>query len=453
MKIKDIVKATGGKLIKGNPNTPVEKLSIDSRTIPKDALFIAIKGERFDGHDFIKKALKKGAIGVIVSKLSLVTSHQSPVTIQVKDTIKALGDIARHRRVSSKTKVIAITGSNGKTTTKDILASILKKNSTVLSTRNNENNNIGLPLTMLRLKKEKFCVLEMGMNHFGEIEYLTKIALPDIGVITNIGPSHLEYLGSIEDVFKAKCELIENMDKGKILVIGGDDPYLNRIKKSNARVIKFGLRERNDFKATSVRFVKGGWNFDVKGKYNIRLNLLGRHNIYNALAAVAVGEILGLKIKDMQSSIKRFKPVYGRLELKEIKGIRIIDDTYNSNPASLNHAIEALTECETHGKRILVSGDMLELGETSKYFHESVAGVIKDSMIDMLITVGKNSRKTYLAAKKYGIKKDLKHFDKAEEAGRFLKNVTRRGDLVLVKGSRAMKMEGVIGCFTTSSTR
>ena len=454
MKAADILKATGGKLVKGSPDTSIETFSIDSRMLKRGDLFIAIKGNNFDGHDFAGVALKKGAIGVIVSHESRITNHESRLIIQVKNTRRALGAIAHYKRKHSRAKVIAITGSNGKTTTKDMIASILGEKFKVLSTPGTENNSVGVPLTLLRLKDEDFCVLEMGMNDFGEIDYLASIALPEIGVITNIGPSHLEGLKDTDGVFKAKMELLKHMDEGAILIINGDDKYLSTINLKSFRIIRFGLDEANDIYANSIAIEKEMPVFRVNGKYEIRLNLFGRHNIYNALAAVSVAGACGIGEKSIKAALENFKGLYGRLELKEIDGIIIIDDAYNSNPVSLKNALEVLKDFETDGRKILVTGDMLELGKMSKYFHEAIVETIDAAGIDMLITVGEHSYNTFITAKKRGMNKDtLWHFDKPHKAGELLKEIAKRGDTILLKGSRGIKMEEALRCFTTSSTR
>jgi len=454
IKVEDILKAVGGKLISGEPGAPIKGFSIDSRTLNKGDLFIAIKGNRFDGHNFINEALKKGAAGVVISVHSLQPIARTPLVIQVEDTVKALGDIAHYKRMQSKSTIIAITGSNGKTTTKDMTASILKTDFKVLKTRGTENNNIGLPLALLKQEDEKFCVLEMGMNHFGEIDYLTRIAAPEVAVITNIGPCHLEGLGDVEGVFKAKTELLKYMGKGKTLIINGDDLYLSKIDKLPSRIIKFGLGRHNDVRATSVTFKDGMTGFKCNGKYKVQVKALGSHNLYNALAAISVAGLFGIDKKAIQTSLRDFKAPYSRLVLRDVNGIKLIDDAYNSNPISLKSAAEVLANCKVSGRKILVCGDMLELGKMSQYFHEAIAEMVKVFGIDILITVGKHSYKTYLAAKNIGMKKDtLWHFEESNKAGELLKKIADKGDMVLVKGSRGMMMEDAIKCFTTSSTR
>jgi len=454
MRATEILKVLQGRLLNGSPGTPIRGFSIDSRTLKKGDLFIAIKGNRFDGHDFIRDAFKKGASGIVISRNASFVPRPSSFVIKVKDTTKALGDIARYKRMRSKATVIAVTGSTGKTTTKDMISSILKKRFKVLSAKGTENNHIGVPLTLLRLRDERFCVLELGMNHFGEIGYLASIALPDIGIITNIGPCHLQGIGDIEGVFRAKTELLRHMGKGSCLILNGDDTYLSRINSRSLHIVTFGTRAGNDTTAEAVTLGQGWCRFKVDGKYQMRLNLLGEHNVYNALAAVTAARLLKVDRRTIASALAGFKPPSGRLEAKEANGVRIIDDSYNSNPLSLKSALLVLKNYKAGGRKILVNGDMLELGRMSAHFHGSIADMIEESEIDMLITVGRRSRNTYRAAKTKGfIKGSLHHFAKPRDAGRFLKKITGRGDVILIKGSRGIMMEEAVRCFTTSFIR
>lgn len=454
MKAGEILKAAQGRLLNGSSGTPIRGFSIDSRTLKKGELFIAIKGNRFDGHDFLRDAFNKGAAGIAISRDASFAPRPSSFVIKVKDTTKALGDIARYKRMRSRATVIAVTGSTGKTTTKDMISSILKKRGSVLSTKGTENNHIGVPLTLLRLRDERFCVLELGMNHFGEIGYLANIALPDMGIITNIGPCHLQGIGDIEGVFRAKTELLRHMDKGNYLILNGDDTYLSRINSKSLHILTFGTREGNDTTAEAVTLGQGCCRFKVNGKYEVRLNLLGEHNVYNALAAITAAGLLKVSRQTIRNALAEFKPPSGRLEVKKAAGVRIIDDSYNSNPLSLKSALLALKNYKTDGRKILVNGDMLELGGMSAYFHESIADIIEESGVDMLITVGRRSRSTYRAAKARGFAKgSLHHFAKPRDAGHFLKKITGKGDVILIKGSRSIMMEEAVRCFTTSFTR
>jgi UDP-N-acetylmuramoyl-tripeptide--D-alanyl-D-alanine ligase len=455
VKISSILEATGGILIGSVERDSVRSFSTDTRTLKRGDFFIAIKGKRFDGHSFLGEAIRKGASGLIVSKSISGLRGRIPIIIKVKDTLRALGDIARYKRMHSGAFVIAVTGSNGKTTTKEMIAAILKKTHfKALCTKANENNHIGLPLTLLKLKNEDVVVLEMGMNHPGEIDYLSGIARPNVGIITNIGPCHLEYLGSTQDVLKAKLEILKHMTPNSTLIVNNDDEHLSTIKGITVRLATFSVKRKGDYKAESLKPKGRGWNFSLNKKHDIRLNLLGRHNAYNALAAIAAVRILGVGYKRISLALKDFRPPKSRLETRKIKGISIIDDTYNSNPVSLRCAIDALRQETGYGRKILVSGDMLELGRMSRFFHEEIADIVGDSDIDMLITVGRHSHNTYLAAKKKGIKIALlRHYDTPKGAATFLKNIAKRGDLVLIKGSRAIKMEEAFRCFTTSFTR
>jgi UDP-N-acetylmuramoyl-tripeptide--D-alanyl-D-alanine ligase len=440
--VRDIVEATGGKLVKGKPHARIRTFSIDSRTLRRGDFFVAVRGPRFDGHDFIGEAVRKGACGILIDRRPY-TANRAPIIIRVNDTIAALGDTAHYIRMQSKAAIIAVTGSNGKTTTKDMIAAMIQRHSgKVLRSRGNENNVIGLPLTLLRLRGEDACVLEMGMNRFGEIDYLTRIAHPQIAAITNIGPCHLEHLGDVRDVAKAKLEVLAHMNASTSLVINGDDPYLTEITHATSTILRFGFKEHNDFRATAVQWREGGWDFVVNNYYPMRLNLLGRHNVYNALAAIAVARLAGADYTNIAQALRTCTVPHSRLESRRIAGVNVIDDTYNSNPASLKQAVEALQYVPTSGRKILVSGDMLELGKKSDFFHENIADIAAAAEVDILITVGKHSRTTHRAARKQGMKKGtLWHFDQPDEAGRLLKQIMKKGDAVLVKGSRGIAME------------
>jgi len=454
VKLRDILEATGGRLKRGDLKDAVGGFSVDSRTIKGGECFVAVKGERCDGHSFVKEAFKKGAKAAIVSGEIQDTSSGIRNIVQVKNTRHALGGLARMRRESSKVKVIGVTGSNGKTTTKDMITYILNKESKVLSTPGTENNSIGVPLTLLRLKDEEYCVLEMGMNHFGEIDYLGNIVKPEIGIITNIGPSHIEGLGDTDGVFMAKTELLKHMKEGSTLIVNGDDPYLSKIKRHSLKLIRFGLGKDNDIRATKVAAGQKGLSFSINDNYSIHLGLLGRHNIYNALASISCAKALGVDEKVIRSALKEFKGVSSRLELKKLGGVRIMDDVYNANPQSLKVALEALAAYRTKGRKILVSGDMHELGSMSRHFHRLTALMAREFGVDILVTVGERSHDTYLAAKEKGRSQNsLWHFEGPEEAGKFLGRIAEKGDVVLFKGSRAARMEEAIKCFTTSSTR
>jgi len=379
-----------------------------------------------------------------LERKGIASSLKVPSVI-VPDSLRALGDIAQYHRRKFNIPVIGITGSNGKTTVKELVAHILSAKYNTLKNNGTENNLIGLPLTLLRLKKQhEVAVLEMGANHVGEIKRLSYILRPTIGLITNIGPSHLEYFKDLKTVLKAKSEILSNISRHGSIVLNRDDKFLKQLP-CRLNTITFGIRKKSDFQATNITQIDQKLQFDLNGKIRFKLNLAGRHNIYNALASIAVAQHLKVKIETIRKTLAEFKPLPMRMNLDRIKGINIIDDTYNSNPLSTECAIQFLSNFKTRGKKILVAGDMLELGNRAKYFHQRIGKLTADSLINNLITVGELSSETHSTARKFGMKKEtIWRCVSVDNAACILNKITRPGDVVLVKGSRAMGMEKII---------
>lgn len=427
-------------------------ISIDSRTIKKGEIFIAIKGKNFDGHDFVKTAFRKGARRAIVSRRVKLPAKCEGRLRVARDTVRELGEIAKSHRMRFKIPVVAITGSSGKTTAKDMAHAILSARYKVLKNEASKNNLIGLPLTLLKLKrKHQIAVLEMGMNRPGEIARLAEIAAPCIGAITNIGHSHLEGVGTLRDVFAAKAELLRGLSRKDTAILNKDDAYLSDIRGMKCAKVYFGMEKKCSFRAENVSRKSNKWFFSL-GKERFELPLLGKHNIYNALTAIAIARQFSIDFPAIRKRLRQFNQTAPmRLEFKTVRGISILDDSYNSNPSSMRCAIEALCGYDTGGKRIIVSGDMLELGAEEKAMHESAGRSIAKAPIDVLITLGKISRFTNRAARWEGMR-SLYHAKSHKDAADFLTKVTRPGDAVLVKGSRAMEMEKVIKCYTTCFT-
>jgi len=448
-KVNEIIKATRGKLIQGNLQDRLRGISTDSRRLKSQEAFLALRGENFDGHNFIPTALKSGAACVIAKKTAALKIPKGIALVQVKDTTLALGDIARFKRKEFKKPVIAVSGSNGKTTVKDMIAWVLSKDAQVLKNEGTKNNQVGLSQTLIQLKEnDDFAVVEIGTNHFGEMDYLAGIARPNIGVLTNIGPAHLEFLKNLKGVLKEKSVLLNNLVTPAIALLNADDEYLRCLikqKRKDLHIFSYGIKEKSDFSASGIKLENGKVKFKVNRKFSFVLSTLGGHNVYNALAAIAVGRIFGLGSSEIISRLADFEFPRGRLNLVEFKGLKFIDDTYNSNPLSLKSALIALNAMSCKGKKILVMGDMLELGKQKELLHRQVAGSITN-VCDVLVAVGSLSMLTAQAARARGFKnKNIFCCASVEQARDLLFNKIspQARDVILLKGSRLMKMEEV----------
>ncbi len=444
MKVADILKITDGKLLSGAPGQDVDlsTVSTDSREIKKGEFFLALSGPFFCGTDYAAAAFGKGASGALVERPIMAGGKRKPV-ILVKDSTKALQAIAAWHRAKFPIPIVCITGSNGKTTTKDMASHILSAKYNVLKNEGTRNNHIGVPQTLLKLgKSHDVCVLELGTNHKGEIRALAAIARPDIAVITNIGPSHLEFLGDLEGVYNEKRQLLDLLGARGLAVLNGDDEFLLNI--DGPKAVTYGLSASNDLAADILSVDRDRIAFSVNGRAEFRLNLLGTHNVYNALAAIAVASILGVGMKAAREALAGYRPSSMRLGRLTVNGLEIINDSYNSNPLSMRMALEAIRQYPARA-RWVVSGDMLELGSDAPRFHEMVGKLIAASAVEGLVTFGELSKHTLSAAMRGGMDaRSLWHCASHDEIAGILKRVTKEGDIVLVKGSRSMKMESVI---------
>jgi UDP-N-acetylmuramoyl-tripeptide--D-alanyl-D-alanine ligase len=447
--VKEILEATGGNLLQGDPAVQIDSLCTDSRSIKEDDFFVPIIGENFDGHKFIQSALESGALGSLTQYDIPINSEG--IVIRVKDTLKALWDIARYYRSRFDIKVIAVTGSAGKTTTKDMIYEVLSKNFNVLKTQGNFNNHIGLPLTLLNLSKEyQIAVVEMGMNNFGEISNLTKIARPDIGVITNIGTAHIGNLGSRQNILKAKMEILDGMNPDGMMVLNGDDDLLWGLRDSlKVKTLYFGTREGVDIQAQDIKTnesEKSSCKIKFEGaEYNLEIFVPGIHNIYNALSAIAIGLNFGVALEDMIDAIGEFKSGKMRMNvLKLNEDIKIINDTYNANPDSMEAALIALKDMKAK-RRIAVLGDMLELGELSMKLHRELGKKVAQNGMDYLITLGQQAKYIAEGAIEEGMpSKQVIDFREPKEIIDYIQNLLMPGDAALIKGSRGMKMEQIV---------
>ncbi|MDD5496794.1 MAG: UDP-N-acetylmuramoyl-tripeptide--D-alanyl-D-alanine ligase, partial [Candidatus Omnitrophica bacterium] len=433
MKVSELIKITKGTLIAGQLEAKIDlgRVSTDSRSVKKGDFFIALKGPKFDGNAFLGEVFRKGASGALTSEMPWGLSRDKKTIIRSSDTTKAFQDMARFHRQRFKIPVICVTGSNGKTTVKEMAWRILSSRYRVLKNEGTKNNHIGVPQTLLKLDDgHDMAVLELGTNHPGEIGLLSSIARPTAAVITNIGPSHLEFLQDLEGVFNAKKEMLKHLAKRAPLIINGDDPFLSEMRTSRFRILKFGFGASNDYRTGKVSLKRKGLEFRVNDKYDIRLNVLGRHNVLNALAAMAVASCFKIDHKTMKKYLMVYKPVSMRCEIRDVDGLSIIDDAYNSNPLSMDAALEMLKEMPAKS-RWIVSGDMLELGKKARVFHEELGGVIARSGIEGLLTYGKLSRHTSSEAKRQGMAPSrIWHCSSHDEMAGILRRIAIKGDAI-----------------------
>lgn len=430
----------------------VAGISTDSRTINKGEIFVALAGEKFDGHSHVGEALKKGALAVVVQKP--VRGETAAVSITVADTLTALGDLAQALRLRRNLRVVGLTGSNGKTTVKEMLSAILTlKDQALLSTKGNLNNLVGLPLTVFRVTKEsRYAVLEMGMNHFGEIARLTEIAQPDVGLVTSVGPAHLEFFGTVSRVAKAKGELYQGLKESALAVVNCDEPLLMREAKGfKGNKIYFGTGPQAQVKLGRV-ISRGidGQVFTLFGPgaekgCRITIKQLGPHNIHNAVAAAAAALAAGAEWDQIVTGLGRVENYPGRLFPLKIKsGMWILDDSYNANPASVEAGLRVLAGLKNKIKGAIL-GDMLELGQAENSSHRGIGRLAAELNLDFLALVGSRSHQTAVKALKAGMSKSqVAEFETPQEAARWVSETWRRGTAVLVKGSRSMKLEGAV---------
>lgn len=451
MTLKNIAEACGGRLFGGHEELEIAGAVMDSRQIEKDFLFFAIKGERMDGHQFIPQVMEQGAACAVCEK-----APETPAGpyILVQDVPKAMQDIAAFYRRGLSIPVVGITGSVGKTSTKEMIAAVLGEKYRVLKTQGNYNNELGVPLTLLRIRKEhEAAVVEMGINQFGEMHRLSRMAAPDIVVMTNIGDCHLEALGSREGVLKAKSEIFDYLAQDGTVIVNGDDELLSTITEVNKKAtVTFGKNKNNQYYAAEV-LSKGVFGTSAaihlpSGNFSIEIPLPGEHMVYNALAAAAVGEALGLTKEEIAAGIASVKPTAGRSNLIKCKDKVIIDDCYNANPVSMCAALDLLAMADT--RKVAILGDMFELGENAEKLHGGVGRHAAERGIDVILCVGELSKhmaecaRGSMAESTVPGNSEVRWYPTKEILLQDLDNLIRPGDTVLVKASHGMGFAEIV---------
>jgi UDP-N-acetylmuramoyl-tripeptide--D-alanyl-D-alanine ligase len=450
LSIFQFAKLAGATVSSGDGQVFVDRISTDSRTLKRGELFVALHGENFDGHNFVEAAAKAGAVGAIVDFNWKGKVPEPFKLIRVKDTLQAYQKLAANYRKSLSLKVVAITGSNGKTSTKDFAASVLARRFCVTKTEGNFNNHIGLPRTILEATSEdEVAVWEIGMNHPGEVAVLAKLAAPDVAVITNIGLAHIEFMGSRDKIANEKGALVETVDAEGTVILNADDPFTKSISvRARARVILAGTAA-GTIRASEITQSGSGTDFTIlEGAHRCRAQLPvpGLHMVQNAMLAVAVGRVFGLSLEDCAAGLVAAPLTKARLQIKEIGGVQFIDDSYNANPDSMRAALRTLVELDVDGKRIAVLGEMRELGDESERGHREVGETAAALKVDHLVTIGNVAAAIAEAAEHAGLKKSVA-VGSTSEAADLLSEIAAPGDLVLIKGSRAARTEEVIERF------
>jgi UDP-N-acetylmuramoyl-tripeptide--D-alanyl-D-alanine ligase len=447
--LKFVAENCGGEIRRGAADAIVKNVCTDSRSAKAGDLFFAIRGEKFDGHDFINEIAVKNVGAIVIERKKVPAQLPDCAVIVVDDARIALGKLAAEYRKRFDLPVICVCGSNGKTTVKELLASVLRQKFSTLASEASFNNDIGVPLTLLRLEKsQQAAVLEAGTNHPGELAPLVKMIAPKFGVLTNIGREHLEFFGDVAGVASEEGALAELLPANGKLFLNGDNEWTEKIiARTKAKIIRVGLGEKNDWRADKIRLDKNGVTFravpaneEFCGEY--RINLLGRHQVANALFAIAVGEELGLDRDEIRDGLIACPPPKMRLQFWEANGVRVLDDSYNANADSTIAALETLCDLPLQGRRVAVLGDMEELGAHSESAHAEVGQRAAELKVGQLFTVGKMSVATAKAARDAGLLRVIE-FENVEAAMNAIKSFLKSGDVVLLKASRASRLERI----------
>ncbi len=440
--LREVAALTNGRLWRGNVKGRVRGVSHDTRRLNKGDLYVAIIGKKLDGHRFLKRAAQRGAGAALVSRLDPGSRLSQ---IRVIDTTRALGEMGRSQRLQWNGPVVAVTGSVGKTTVKDMTAHLLEGKFRVLKTQGNLNNQWGLPLTLLELDRgHEAAVVELGINHPGEMEWLSEIARPDVAVVTSIGEAHLGFFRDKKHLASEKLKILAGLRAGGKAVLNAEDPLQGR---QGDDVYTFGIKV-GQVKASAISMQSGETRFTLAAEgveVPVRLSMLGEHNVRNALAAVAAGLALGLPLRALANRLGNFIPrARMRMEIQNRRGILFINDAYNASPTSMEAALETFRNLQGAARKVAVLGDMLEMGGFSAQAHERALRLALDLRLSFLLLVGKEFRE---ASRVCGGSPEIRCFDEAKQAGKFLAEIAEKGDAVLLKGSRAMRLEKVLDSF------
>jgi len=446
MTVHDIVDCTRGKLLSGDSNRKIKRIIIDSRSAHRGDGFVAIKGHRLDGHRFVAASIRKNVSVVVVSKK--IKAAKGVSVILVEDTVRALGDIARMHRSRFTIPVMAVIGSAGKTTTKDITAKVLSQKYRVLRNQKSENNHIGVPLTLLKLTaRHQAAVLELGTNQPGDIRYLAKMARPTAVIFTNIGASHLKGLKSVSGVFKEKTSLLKYLPSGSQVVYNRDDDYLRKLpaKYRKLRFFSYALDHVADCRGENPRMLSANrWTFALNGRNRVHLNTPVYENIYNTLAGICCGRLFGIRYNTSIKAVEHIPFPKGRQRVQRFGRAIVIDDTYNANPVSFRSAVNTLMHLHHNGKKIVVCADMLELGERCRQYHMDTGAYIARTGPDYIFSTGRLGRLISQSAGRVNPAVCSRYYAQLGRLHRHLKSVVRPGDAVLVKASRSMRLERTV---------
>jgi UDP-N-acetylmuramoyl-tripeptide--D-alanyl-D-alanine ligase len=456
--LQTVAKACSGRLLGGPDRLTVERVCTDSRAVRKGDLFVALKGDRFDGHEYLEKAAELGAVAVMAEDRAAARFPKNCPVVAVADSRRALADLAREHRKKFAVPVVAVCGSNGKTSTKELIAAVLREAGPVLASEASFNNDIGVPLTLLRQTGEhRFAVVEAGTNHPGELAPLLDMVRPKIGVLTSIGREHLEFFHDLEGVAEEEGAIAEALPSDGCLVVNGQTPCLGEILvRAGAPVVMVGVDGRFDFSAGNVAVSEGGTRFrvycrrpELDGDYSVQL--LGRHHVANALLAIAVGAELGLNREQIARGLAGCAPAKMRMQWDDVDGVRVLNDAYNANADSMAAALRTMAELPATGRRVAVLGDMGELGDHAGEAHAEAGRSAATAKLDWLLAVGRNAGLTVAAARKEGFRERLDAVADVDAATALLGRELKAGDLVLLKASRAMKLERVLDGLRASS--